>query len=173
MTTSSGKLNFIKQAIIQTILTGIIVYGVQQYFEYKFAAKRLERENFINAKRDAYFEAIQIADKYMANTDYDSVDARTGKAIAAIYLHKHKTDLSSFEVEINTAYSKLMIFSADTNVLSSFYRIFVTPPTEKHVPIIEMKNFIKAVREDLGNSEKLPDEYEINYIVMPSKKDSI
>lgn len=168
---------FLVKTIFEVVILGGFVFVMKQYFENKYApitaAETLKRENFLNAKRDAYFQAIEIANKVLANSDFDSIDAFTGKKMASKFLHKHQKDLSEFELDINSVYSKLMIFTSDTSVLSSYFRIFVTPPNERHNPIIEMKKFINAIRKDLGNNENLPDEYKMLYIVMPSKADSI
>ncbi|MCX6244906.1 MAG: hypothetical protein NTU98_09395 [Bacteroidetes bacterium] len=168
---------FVLKVLFEAVVIGLFVWGIQFFFENKYkpitASEVLKRENFLNAKKNAYFEAIDIANKVMANLDYGSIDANTGNKIASEFLHKHPQDLSSFELEINSAYSKMMIFTSDTNILTSYFRIFVTPPTEKHIPIIEMRKFIVAIRKDLGNTEELPIEYKMLYIVMPSQQDSL
>jgi|SRR5688500_7892812 len=168
---------FILKTIFELLIIGGGVWAIEYFFETKYApivaAETLKRENFLNAKKQAYFEAIEVANKVIANTDFDSVDALTGKVLAAKFLHKHTVSLSSFELEINDAYSKLMVFASDTNIISSFYRIFVTPPGEKHIPIVAMQKFVTAIRKDLGNDEDLPDNYQMLFIVMPSKEDSV
>ncbi len=171
----SSKL-FTKELLLKKLfdflVIGIVVWGIHFYFENKYksitAAEILNKENFLNGKKDAYFEAIKIANQYMANTDYDSINAYNGTKIPSNFLHKHKKDLSELELDINSAYSKLMIFTSDTTILSSYFRIFVTPPNEKHIPIIEMKKFIEAIRTDLGNEIDLPTGYTMLYIAMPS-----
>lgn len=167
----------IKKAFLELVIIGGGLWLMQFYFENKYAPKRasqiLEKENFLNAKKEAYFEAIAIANKVMANSDWGSTDALTGNKIDPKFLHKHQTDLSSFELEVNTVYSKLMTVAADTNILHTYFRIFVSPTNEEHVPIAEVENFVKEVRKDLGNEIPLPEEYRLLYIVLPSNQDSL
>ncbi len=168
---------FLLKTLFELVVIGGGIWVIEFYLEYKYAptkaAEILKKENFLNAKKDAFFEAIGIANKYMANVDYGSTDALTGNKIDPKFLHKHKPDLSNFELDINSAYSKLMTFTSDTSILSAYFRIFVTPPNEKHIPIAEMAKFLKAIRKDLGNDVNLPEEYKLLYIVMPSNQDSI
>jgi hypothetical protein len=61
------------------------------------------------------------------------------------------------------------MFSPDTTVPNAYYRIFVNDATGKNQITIRMQEFIKAVRNEIGNTNLLPDDYEIYYIAMPSK----
>ncbi len=66
------------------------------------------------------------------------------------------------ELEMNTAFSKLYLYGADTAVANSFYRLMVTPDDSLFLPISEMKKFLDAVSNDLNNpatNEKPPFPY--------------
>jgi ABC-type tungstate transport system permease subunit len=66
-----------------------------------------------------------------------------------------------------------MTVTSDTSILSTYFRIFVSPQNEKHIPIIAMEKFIKEIRKDLGAEIILPEEYKLLYIVLPSNQDSV
>lgn len=114
------------------------------------AAETLKRENFLNAKRDTYFEAITILNRDLAHTDF-TVDGKladtTNRNIGGTY----PTD-----IEINSCFSKLCIYSDNPQIPLTYQKIFNTSdPTIK--PVLEMVTFINLVRQYLGYGDAIID----------------
>ena len=147
-----GKIitkEFLIQSAIQLFITGGVVFLVQKYYEDYLTSKRLKHETFMSAKKDAYFNALQIAYRQMASTDYDK-NALTGNLLPE--MKRNKGASLPTEVEINTAYSKLYLYAGDRGIINSFYRIMVNNDSN-YTPIYYMRDFLDAITRDLNNPE--------------------
>jgi len=60
----------IVQFVIQFVLIGLILFWRQSKQAPLTAAETLKKENFLNAKRDTYFEAINILNRELAHTSF-------------------------------------------------------------------------------------------------------
>lgn len=144
---------FFSKVILEAIIIGIIVFLIQGYFNNKWqpltAAETLKKENFLNAKRDTYYEAINILNRNLANSSF-TIDGQladtSNKNIGGAY----PTD-----VEINSCFSKLCIYSDNPEIPVTYQRLFLNDKNSK--PILEMVTFINLVRKDLGYGSAIID----------------
>ncbi|MHA8061048.1 hypothetical protein PQG22_07205 [Aquirufa beregesia] len=129
--------------IIHVICTGLIV----SYFQNKLipltAAETLKKENFLNSKRDTYFQALEILNRNLSNTNFTINENFIDKTFR-LRGGKYPTEL-----EVNNCFSKLCIYSENDSIPMTFARLFNTDD-KKLKPILEMSNFVKLIREDLG-----------------------
>jgi hypothetical protein len=149
---------FVKEHIfwifIEVIVIGIVIFLVQGYFNNRWqpltAAETLRKENYLNAKRDTYFEAINILNRTLANTNFitqGKVSDTTNRNIGGTY----PTD-----IEINSCFSKLCIYSDDKGIPETYLNLFNTSdPNIK--PILEMVTFINLLRQDMGYGKAIID----------------
>jgi hypothetical protein len=99
---------FIK-IIFEVILIGLVVFFIQNYFQNKWepltAAETLKKENFLNAKRDIYFQAIELANRVIGHVDLYEPGQLT--------INKPRKIGSTYpsEFEVNNCFSKLCIYS--------------------------------------------------------------
>jgi len=130
------------QIIVQFILIGLFLFWIQSKQAPLTAAETLKKENFLNAKRDTYFEAINILNRELAHTSF-IVDGKlidtTNRNIGSSY----PTD-----VEINSCFSKLCIYSDNPEIPLIYQKMFINVSTNR--PILQMVTFINLVRSDLG-----------------------
>ena len=137
---------FIGQFILQVIAVGIIIFLVQGYFNNKWqpltAAETLKKENFLNAKRDTYYQAIDILNRNLAHTSFtvggklvDTINSNIGGSYPS-------------DIEINTCFSKLCIYSDNPKIPLTYQKLFLNDTAMK--PVLEMVTFINLVRQDLG-----------------------
>lgn len=145
---------FIGRIIIEVISLGIIIFFIQGHFNNKWqpltAAETLKRENFLNAKRDTYFEAINILNRVLAYTNFTfqgKLADTTNRNIGATY----PTDL-----EINSCFSKLCIYSDNPQIPLTYQKLLITSDSLIK-PILEMETFISLVRQDLGYGKAIID----------------
>jgi hypothetical protein len=145
---------YIGQIIIQFLIIGIILFFVQNHFQNKWApltaAETLKKENFLNAKRDTYFEAINILNRNLANSQF---------IINGVVPDSSKRNIGGSyptDVEINSCFSKLCIYSDNPQIPLTYQKLFYT--NDKNIrPILEMVNFINLVRRDLGYGDAIID----------------
>ena len=138
--------DFFGKIILEAIILGIIVFLIQGYFNNKWqpltAAETLKKENFLNAKRDAYYEAINILNRNLANSSFTvngQLSDTSNRNIGGTY---------PSDVEINSCFSKLCIYSDNPEIPIIYQRLFLN---NKNVRLIlEMVTFINLVRNDLG-----------------------
>lgn len=132
----------IVQFVIQFVLIGLILFWIQSKQAPLTAAETLKKENFLNAKRDTYFEAINILNRELAHTSF-IVDGKltdtTNRNIGGSY----PTD-----VEINSCFSKLCIYSDNPEIPLIYQKMFISASVNR--PILQMVTFINLVRKDLG-----------------------
>ena len=151
---------FIGQIIIQIILSGIVLFFLHSYFQNKWipitAAETLKKENFLNAKRDIYFKAIDIVNRSLANSDFTINDVLQDTT------NRNRGGEYPTELEINSCFSKLCIYSDNSEIPMTFQKLFLTN-NEDLRPILEMVTFINLLREDLGYGEAIIDTIQDKY----------
>jgi hypothetical protein len=144
---------FIGKIILEVIAIGIVVFLIQGYFNNKWqpltAAETLKRENFLNAKRDAYYEAINILNRNLAYTQF-TVDGKLADTANRNIGGSYPSD-----IEINNCFSKLCIYSDNSQIPLTYQKLFLNDSTTR--PVLEMVTFIKLVRQDLGYGEAIID----------------
>jgi hypothetical protein len=138
---------FIAQFFIQIIGLGLVVFFVQSHYQNKWipitAAETLKKENFLNSKRDSYFEALNILNRNLSNTDF-TVDGVLSDTVNRSRGGKYPTEL-----EVNTCFSKLCIYSENDSIPTIYAKLFDTND-KKMKPVLEMLTFVKLIRKDLG-----------------------
>lgn len=145
---------FWSQIIIQVLVLGLILFFLQNYYKNKWApltaAETLKKENFLNAKRDTYFEAIDLLNRVLANASF-TVDGKLADTSKRNPGGHYPTDL-----EINKCFSKLCIYSDNSEIPLVYQRIFIgNNPNIK--PVFEMVTFVNLVRKDLGYGSPIID----------------
>ncbi|MBI5102236.1 MAG: hypothetical protein HZB33_10425 [Nitrospirae bacterium] len=151
---------FIASILLQVVLLGGVVFFIQKYFENKWAPltaeETLRRENFLNAKRDTYFQAIDILNRALANSEF----TENGKP--ADLSHRNRGGKYPTELEVNSCFSKLCIYSSNKEILKTYRKLFDTSDKQLK-PILEMGNFINLLRKDLGYENVIVDPYQNEY----------
>lgn len=151
---------FLGQMLIQVVFIGIILFFLHNYYQRKWtpltAAETLKKENLLNSKRDIYFEAIDILNRNLANTDFtvhgrlsDTSNRRRGGAYPT-------------ELEVNSCFSKLCIYSDNEEIPLTFYKLFDTNDRNAR-PILQMSIFINLLRKDLGYGDAIIDTVQDRY----------
>jgi hypothetical protein len=159
--------------LVVTILVGIFLYSFQKSIDYKWApltaAETLKKENFLNSKRDTYFQAIDIINREFANSNFieDSVSINQ--------LYRNKGGEYPTELEVNTCYDKLCLYSDKKDIPLTYFNLFKGRDSLNNPikPIYEMYKFISLIRKDLGYDDILLDYTEFKYIVEHRKSGSI
>lgn len=151
---------FIGQLIIQIALSGVVLFFLHGYFQNKWipltAAETLKKENFLNAKRDVYFEAIDILNRNLANSEF------TINGMLQDTTNRRRGGTYPTELEVNSCFSKLCIYSDNKQIPVVFQRLFDS--NDKNLkPILEMVTFINLVREDLGYGVAIIDTIQDRY----------
>lgn len=163
-----SSTEFIAQLIINVLFLGVIIFAFQSFFVHKLkpltASETLKRENFLNAKRDAYYEAIEIANREYAFIEFTD---RTGKS--AIPYERSRGTKKPTEFEVNTCFSKLCIYSDNLEIPILYKKLFIKEPDGRPIQIIE--DFVNLLREDLGygNGIITPRTDEYQYILIKSQ----
>lgn len=164
-----SKTEFVARVIIEVLLLGIVVFFIQKHFENKWAPltaeETLRRENFLNAKRDTYFQAIDILNRAFANTDF----IENGKLSDPS--HRNRGGQYPTELEVNSCFSKLCIYSSNKEILSTYRKLFNTNDKQLK-PVLEMGKFINLLRKDLGYESINVDPYqnEFQFIIIHRKE---
>ncbi len=154
--------------IIQVLILGVFIFVFQKYFEHKLepltAAETLKRQNFLNAKKDVYYEAVELANREYAFIEFTD---SSGK-IMTNYPRDRGTKKPT-EFEVNTCFSKLCIYSDDKEILKLYKKFFLHDPKGKPIQVLE--DFVNLLRKDLGYGEGIitPRTNEYQYISIGGK----
>lgn len=149
--------------ILNFLILGIILFSFQQYFEHRIkpltAAETLKRENFLNAKRDVYYEAIEIA-----NREYAFIEFTDGRGKLMTTYKRDRGTVKPTEFEVNTCFSKLCIYSDNKEIPMLYKKFFLKDPEGKPIQILE--DFVNLLRKDLGYGDGIiePRKDEYQYI---------
>ena len=153
---------FSRPVVVNILVNGtlfVLIAGwLNREMETKFAKARIETENFINAKKDVYFEAISIINRRMADFDYPDVYKIDPSAIKKV---RNKGTLPPSEYELNTCYQKLIMLAGDTTIPAMFYKMATTNPKigDNYIPINDAMIFLNKVRKDLGASGEIKSQF--------------
>lgn len=84
------------------------------------ASETLKRENFLNAKRDTYYEAINILNRDLAYTVF-TIEGKPIDTANSNIGGTYPTD-----IEINSCFSKLCIYSDNPQIPLTYQRLLNT-----------------------------------------------
>jgi len=156
------NVELLVKILIDVIIFGGVVVGVQSYFQNKWkpltAAETLKRENFLNAKRDVYFEAIELANRVIGQFGLRQPGEPKIKKVRNVG--------SEFptKFEVNTCFAKLCIYSDNKEIVRLFKEIIKTHDETK--PVAALEAFVNLLRKDLGYGEGIIESYEYEYITI-------
>ena len=144
----------VKNVLFESVFIALLVFGLQNYLQKLWApdiaGATLKKQNYISAKKDVYFEAINIVTKELSGYDFHMPKEPKN------YVRNIGATLPS-EFEINSCLNRLYIYSNNEEIISSFKNIF----RKGYNPIEQNINLIKNIRQDLGsNNSLLLDNYE-------------
>lgn len=152
--------------LIEVIVVGFVVFFVQSYFQNKWkpltAAETLKKENFLNAKRDVYFEAIELANRVIGQFGLrqpGEPKIKTLRNVGAEF---------PTEFEVNTCFAKLCIYSDNKEITRLFKEIIKTHDGTNPIALLEA--LINLMRKDLGYGEGIIGANEYEYIQIVRKE---
>jgi hypothetical protein len=152
--------DFIAGALLQVVLLGVIVFFIQKHFENKWAPltaeETLRRENYLNAKRDVYFQAIDILNRALANSEFIENGRKSHPS------DRNRGGKYPTELEVNSCFSKLCVYSSNKEILKAYRKLFDTNDKQLK-PILEMGKSINLLRKDLGYENIIVDPYQNEY----------
>ncbi|WP_340075330.1 hypothetical protein [Leptobacterium sp. I13] len=152
---------FWDRVIIDVVLLGIVSVILGKWVNYKFEKKLkdhepltaeqvLRRENYLNSKREVFFEVIILISRNLASTKWSGPGAPE-KRIP--YMDTPN------EVEINSCYAKLNLYVDDNKILKKYPFFFSGKPTP-----VDIAEYIGLLRKDLGYGDSIITSNEYNYI---------
>ncbi|MBL4701057.1 MAG: hypothetical protein JKX85_07350 [Phycisphaeraceae bacterium] len=95
----------------------------------------LRRQNFLNSKRDAFFDEVDIVCKHLGSVPWNGPDIPMDRVLSG--------DRPS-ESEVNTCQAKLAIYSDDPEILEKFQKCFGKASS------VLVGEFLNQLRKDLG-----------------------
>jgi hypothetical protein len=144
--------------VADIVLFGLLGTAFSGWLNYKFnkklkgyepltAEEILKRENFLNSKREVFFELINLLNRSLASTTWSGPQ---------VPLSRKQEGTRPSEIEINSCFSKLCLYVDSKEILERFPYIFtgdISPFT--------VGEFINLIRKDLGYGENIisPEKY--------------
>lgn len=147
---------------VLTVVVSVLTSGVanaaatwliQQYFLAKIkhdldlkleaakpltAEETLRRQNNLNSKRDAFFEAISLVNRHHAAVEWSGPDIPSDRKLSGT---------RPTESEVNTCYAKLCLFSKDPQIPIRFFTCFGAASA------VSVGEFVSLLRQELGYGE--------------------
>jgi len=99
------------------------------------ASEVLKAENYLNAKRDAYYEAIRILTRFSASVPWSGPDIPTDRDLE---------DARPYESEVNACIAKIAIFTDNPQIPSKYIEVF------QNMSAPALGELIHLMRKDLG-----------------------
>lgn len=143
-------MDLVVQAFGTAALTALAAALINLYFSNKLkheldvklesikpatAEETLKRQNLINAKRDAFFEAINILSSYLEAVPWTGPDIPEDRP----KLHSRPS-----EAQVNTAVAKLALFADNPKIVDAYLRCFAGTSAP------QVGELINLMRFDLG-----------------------
>ena len=147
--------------IIDVVLLGFISVGFGSWLNFRYGKKLkeyepltaeqiLKKENYLNSKRDVFFELIGLLNRNLASTTWDGPQVPKNRIAE---------DSKPTEVEINSCFSKLNLYVDDKEILEK-YRYFFSGNSSP----VDIGNYVSLLRKDLGYGESVIDSEKYLYI---------
>lgn len=158
-------MDWIVEAFGTAALTALAAALINLYFSSKLkheldvklegikpitAEETLRRQNLLNAKRDAFFEAINALSAYLEAVPWSGPDIPEDRPV----LH-----IRPSEAQVNTAVAKLAIFADNPKIIDAYLHCFVGASAP------QVGELINLMRFDLGygNLKTDPSSYKIYF----------
>ena len=157
--------DFWRQFILLVILGGIFIFAWQKYFEHRLqpltAEATLKKENFLNSKRETYFTALNLINRYLANSTWSGTNIPDKK------YGRNPGEPMPTETEVNTCYAKICLYTENKQILNCFVDFFGKSRSNKTTPML-LSELTNLMRLDLGYGNSLldPKKEEYNYITI-------
>ena len=121
------------------------------------ASEVLKAENYLNAKRDAYYEAIRILTRFSASVVWSGPD---------IPINRDIEDARPDESEVNACIAKISIFTDDPQIPSKYIEVF------QNMSAPALGELIHLIRRDLGYGDLplKPQDYSYHMTRNPADK---
>ncbi|MCW1916793.1 hypothetical protein OJ996_24610 [Luteolibacter sp. GHJ8] len=141
---------WLQQALVSATTTGAAIWIIQKYalakikhdFDLKLenlkpltAEETLRRENYLNSKRDAFFEVTATLGRYMESSEWDGPDVPPSRTSQCT---------KPSEAEINGCMAKLALYSDSPEILTEFTQCFQT------ISSVSFGRLLSLMRQDLG-----------------------
>ena len=158
--------------LTSSVVTASAIWIIQKYLVAKIkhdfdlrlealkpltAAEALRQQNYLNSKREAYFEAISVITRYLEAVPWGGPD---------IPADRLQLESRPSESEVNACLAKLSLYSGDLNIPSQFLSCFdgASP--------VALGRFVNMLRRDLGHDEihMNPEEYKYFFRREPEQK---
>jgi len=110
----------VKKTLFESVFIALLVFLSQNFLQKLWApttaAETLKKENYISAKKETYFEAINIANRVFS--DFKLTDAKQDTKYVRLRGTTYPT-----EFEINSCLSKLYLYTDNPTIITSFKKI--------------------------------------------------
>lgn len=104
------------------------------------SARTFKRETVTNAKRDAYYAALEVWSRRLANAEWSGPQVPPGRL---------PEDSRPRESELNHALAKVALFTDDRAILETF-RDLVSPREERRASPALWAELLTMIRKDMG-----------------------
>lgn len=133
---------------VKIIVYGLFVYLIQAYFTNSWgpttAAETLKKENYINAKRDTYYQALDIVNREISGFNFNlNIDTVKYKRMKGATLPT--------EFEVNSCLAKLHIYSNNDEIINSYKKIFAFKGGLSDSVIHYQITLLKNIKKDLSD----------------------
>ena len=140
------------------IIKKYVLGSIKHYFDRRLEALKpltaeetLRRQNYLNSKRDAFFDAVELVSKHLAAVPWSGSDVPLDRS-----LHGNRPS----ESEVNTCLAKLSLYSDDPEIPEAFLSCFSNASPDS------LGHFINRLREDLGYGTLTSDPKDYKYCFM-------
>jgi hypothetical protein len=141
----------ILKVIVESLLIGILLMLGQSIISHKIepmtASEILKNENYLNAKKEVYFESIEIINRIFATSNWSEIEL---DSIEKYGYKRNSGTLYPTELESNLVYCKLCLYSGNVKIPMKF-RDFFDQKKDKNTPLL--CEFINLLKEDLGQGD--------------------
>lgn len=142
--------DWLQTVIASSAVTAAAIWIIQRYvlarikhdFDLRLEALKpltaedtLKRQNYLNSKRDAFFDAVAVVSRHLEAVPWSGSDIPADRPVSG---------QRPSEAEVNTCLAKLSLYSDDPAIPEAFLSCFAD------VSPVSLGHFIDQLRRDLG-----------------------
>lgn len=139
------------------IVKKFVIEKIKHYFDLRLenlkpltAEETLKRQNYLNSKRDVFFDAISIVSRHLEAVPWSGPDIPKDRYIR---------DVRPDEYEVNTCLAKLSLYSDDPKIPDEFLNCF------GNATAVSLGHFVNRLRMDLGYGELTSNPEDYKYFI--------
>lgn len=139
----------VRNVIFESVFISLLVFFLQNYLQKLWApdaaAEVLKKQNYIAAKKDVYFEALNLVTRSYSSVNFNS-------KVDSTHWARIRGTVPPNEFEVNSCLNRLYIYSDNLEIPKYYKKIFSLNSQNQDSLIYYNIMLVENIKKDLANN---------------------